>query len=103
MGSNLGCFAWGEDGDWEAICLDLDIAVQGESFEEVKSLLNEAIGSYLDVVKQVSPKEAKRLLNRRAPLLTQLRVKIPFWTHRMLRDNREGSPGRHGYQFNCPA
>ena len=33
---SLRCYAEGRDGSWEAICLDLDIAVQGGSFEGVQ-------------------------------------------------------------------
>jgi len=35
----LLCFAQGTDGDWDAACPDLDIAVQGRSCEEVYDLL----------------------------------------------------------------
>ena len=45
---SLRCYAEGRDGDWEAICLDLDIAVQGSSFEEVFRSLQEAISLYLE-------------------------------------------------------
>ncbi len=30
----LRCYAEGRNGEWEAICLDLDIAVQEKSFED---------------------------------------------------------------------
>ena len=35
---NLQCIAAGHGDKWEAICLDLDLAVQGHSFEEGQSL-----------------------------------------------------------------
>jgi predicted RNase H-like HicB family nuclease len=47
---SLHCYAEGRNGDWEAICLDLDIAVQGGSFEEVFGSLREAISLYLESV-----------------------------------------------------
>ena len=25
----LTCYAWGKPGDWEALCVDLDLAAQG--------------------------------------------------------------------------
>ncbi len=43
MARTLRCYAEGRDDSWEAICLDPDIAVQGESFAEVVDSLNEAI------------------------------------------------------------
>lgn len=46
----LYCCASGREGAWQAICVDLDIAVQGRSFEEVSRLLEEAIGLYLQTV-----------------------------------------------------
>ena len=39
MMKRLLCFAEGKEGDWEGICVDLDIAVQGASFNEVCELL----------------------------------------------------------------
>ena len=33
------CYAFGQDGEWEALCRDLDIAVQGGSFEQVDGYL----------------------------------------------------------------
>ncbi|WP_256445687.1 hypothetical protein [Skermanella sp. TT6] len=39
----FACIAEGRDGEWEAFCLDLDLAVAGTSFEEVYRDLNKAI------------------------------------------------------------
>ena len=44
------CYIYGNDSDWEAICTDLDISVQGDSFEDAKFLLNGAITSFLEVL-----------------------------------------------------
>lgn len=68
MANALLCYAHGRESDWEAICVDLDIAVQGSSFDEVRSLLSSAITSYIADVAAESPKDAVRLLTRRAPL-----------------------------------
>ena len=46
----LHCYATGRDGDWEGICLDLDIAVQGSSFEEVARSPRDAVSLYLESV-----------------------------------------------------
>ena len=70
---SLHCYAEGRDGDWEAICLDLDIAVQGSSFEEVSMSLREAIALYLDAVEDLPPEERAKLLHRRAPVGVRLR------------------------------
>lgn len=51
----------------KAICLDLDIAVQGSSFEEVFASLRDAIALYLETVADLPPEERHSLLHRRAP------------------------------------
>lgn len=72
----LTCFARGHDGHWEAICLDLNIAAQGESFQEVKNLLSKSIETYVeDVMNENDTATRQRLLSRQAPLLTRL-----YWT-----------------------
>ena len=73
---HLRCYAHGHGDSWEAICIDLDIAVQGRSLEEVKHLLNAAVDSYVDDAAKETPATAARLLNRKAPLLT--RAKLGF-------------------------
>ena len=55
MARILHCYAEGRDGDWEAICLELDVAVQGGSFEEVFRSLREAIALYLETVADLRP------------------------------------------------
>ena len=74
---SLRCYAEGRDGDWEAICLDLDIAVQGGSFEEVFSSLQEAISLYLETVTDLPPQEQRALLHRPAPFPVRLRIPYP--------------------------
>jgi len=68
----LHCYAEGQDGDWEAICVDLDIAVQGRSFEEVCGSLRAAIELYLDSVADLPAAERRPPLHRPAP--TSVRV-----------------------------
>ena len=46
----LSCYALGRQNSWEAICLDLDIAVQGDSFGDVSRKLREAISAYVEYV-----------------------------------------------------
>ena len=95
---SLRCYAEGRDGDWEAICLDLDIAVQGGSFEEVFSSLQEAISLYLETVTDLPPQEQRALLHRPAPFP----VRLKFLTHavRGLFANSDGDRQRH--QFTMP-
>jgi predicted RNase H-like HicB family nuclease len=94
----LHCYAEGRDGDWEAICLDLDIAVQGHSFEDVSTSLREAISLYLETVADLEPKERQALLNRSAPL----KVRLRFFDHalRGLLGSLDDHSERH--QFTMP-
>ena len=94
----LHCYAEGQDGDWEAICLDLDIAVQGRSFEEVFASLREAIKLYLESVANLGPEERQSLLHRPAPL--PVRLKFIAEALRGLVMGRDGDRQRH--QFTVP-
>lgn len=69
---SLQCYAHGRDGAWEAICVDLDLAVAGDTFEEVQNSLEIAIAEYLELVSQEAPEQQKKLLNRRAPWFVRL-------------------------------
>jgi predicted RNase H-like HicB family nuclease len=94
----LHCYAEGRDDDWEAICLDLDIAVQGRSFEEVFSSLREAISLYLNTVADLPAAERPALLRRPVPFM----VRLKFLAHaaRGLFADSDGDRQRH--QFTMP-
>lgn len=86
----LYCYASGHEGAWEAICLDLDIAVQGRSFEEVSSLLREAIAFYLQTVSELPEDERSAFLNRPVPFRTRLSFAVEsFWSALRARGNGE--------------
>jgi predicted RNase H-like HicB family nuclease len=102
MNRTLLCVAEGREGEWEAICLDLDIAVQGQSFDEVRSLLNEAICTYLEDACREDASVRDKLLNRRAPLLVRLSYIARFVAHALRGTKRDG--GLHGsFEVPCPA
>lgn len=61
------CYARSDGSGWEALCVDLDIGVQGESLNEVVDALNEAVVSYVEDAKKEDVATARRLLTRRAP------------------------------------
>jgi hypothetical protein len=65
--TELLCFARRKNGDWEAFCADLDVAVQGNSFDDVHAALKEAVSDYLSAARQESPEDFARLSKRRAP------------------------------------
>ena len=68
------CYAWGRLGDWEAVCVDFDLAAQGESLEEVRGELGDAIETYLSYVADLPQNEQASFLNRKAPLGLRLRL-----------------------------
>jgi len=78
MAKTLACYARGGSEGWEAICVDLDIAVQGETFDEVYHLLRAEIADYLACAAQEAPDQARRLMTRSAPWYVRLRLKLAF-------------------------
>ena len=72
------CYVWGSGSDWEAICTDLDIAVQGSSFNITKNLLDEAIDGFLHEVMKLPQNEQKIFLKRRAPLLLRIKLYLNY-------------------------
>lgn len=73
MPQNVHCYAEGKNGEWEAICLDFDLVVQGNSFEEVYRSLNEGIVAYVGYVSELPEGEQQAFLNRKAPLSIRFR------------------------------
>jgi hypothetical protein len=66
------CVARGGGERWEALCLDLDLAVQGRSFDEVRALLEEAVNTYMEDARAEAEPARARLLARRVPLHVRL-------------------------------
>ena len=98
MAKTLHCCADGRDGDWEAICLDLDVAAQGRSFEEVFDGLMEAISLYLQTVADLRSEERPSLLHRPVPFM--VRLKFLAQAVRGLFPDNDGD--RQHYQFTLP-
>lgn len=98
----LLCFAFGRDSAYEAICVDLDIAVQGASFREVFDSLNVAIATYIEDALKEDPATARQLLSRRAPWYVRAGYKARFIGHMLIRrwqaDREEAS-----FDVACPA
>jgi len=98
----LYCVARERDDVWEGICLDLDIALQGASLEEVRSNLGAAVTSYFEDALSESEPHRSALLNRRAPLLARASWLWPFIVRTLFATNRDGD-SRIGFQVACPA
>jgi predicted RNase H-like HicB family nuclease len=91
----LHCYAEGRDGGWEAICLELDIAVQGDSFAEVYQALDEAIAAYLETVHDLPEGERRHLLRRKAPM--SVRISFLLRAFRTILFGRDNDPQYAGF------
>ena len=98
----LQCYAKGTDGDWEAICVDLDIAVDGHSMEDVRTRLYEAVKLHVESAFAEGDEAAYRLLNRRAPMWVRFKLGASFLIH-MLSGRRHDDDFRAGFDMPCPA
>ena len=74
----LRCYGERKKDVWQAFCIDLNLAVQGKSAEEVKIKLSKQIESYLyDATVGEDREYAAQLLSRKSPL--RFRVKYHFY------------------------
>ena len=65
----LRCYAVREEGQWQAVCLDLCLGSQADSFEVAKSRLEAMIYDYIyDALAGEDKAFADQLIPRRAPL-----------------------------------
>jgi hypothetical protein len=96
------CYAHGKPGDWEGVCIDFDLAVQGRSFAEVQKLLEVAVTEYVAAAMEEAPDVRDRLLSRRAPLSVSLN-----WTLRVLlsslRHRRDDDDNSASFPVACAA
>ena len=79
----LQCYAYGSGQRWHAICTDLDIAVDGESFQAAVASLESCIDMYLERVAELPAKERGRFLTRRAPWRVRAWLAALTWLHRL--------------------
>ena len=92
------CYAWGRSGNWEAICLDYDLTAHGESLEEVRRELDDAIETFLSRVRELPESEQARLLDRKAPLVLRTRLALLYRLSRLLTPMRIGLSDRHSFR-----
>ena len=65
----LGCYARRTGKRWYGVCLDLNLAAEADTFEELRAKINGMIVSYIDTVLDTDNRESiPELLCRRAPL-----------------------------------
>lgn len=92
------CYAEGRPGTWEAYCIELDLAVQGRSLEEVRGKLHDQISLYLESVMALPENERARLLNRPMPISTQIRMMLKLIGAMLSRSNNR----KQRAIYDCP-
>ena len=100
-GKHIRCVVYREAGCWQAICIDFNLACDGDSFEEVRDLLIDMIEGYLEHVAQQPVAVRRQLLARRAPW--HVRAAIYTRMVRALLFSKSGPPDNQmftqGYQL----
>jgi predicted RNase H-like HicB family nuclease len=76
----LKVYIEGFDGQWEALCLDFDIAVQGTTIDAAIASMKEAIAIYLQRVQELPERERAAFLRRRVPW----HVQFGFFVHALM-------------------
>ena len=99
--SSVICFAHGNDREWEAICVDFDIAVQGRTFDEVKSLLDSAVKNYVDDAAEEDEATRRQLLGRRAPWYVSLGLALKLTIYNIRRGRAREAQA--SFPVPCPA
>jgi predicted RNase H-like HicB family nuclease len=73
----LRCYAEPEkDGEWFAICIDLNLYARGDSLEEAKTKLHQVIKGYLTDAVTVDSEYAASLIYRKAPFYFRARYHL---------------------------
>jgi len=96
-------YAEGRGDRWEAICLDLDVAVQGESFEEVYNSILDAVPAYIESLSDLPEADQARLLDRRSPLSLRFRFVWLAVLALFRSKNSNSLDGRHEFMMAYPA
>jgi len=75
----LRCYANKRNGQWQAFCIDLCLAVQADSFPEAREKLEHQMLEYIyDALAGEDKEFAEQLLNRKAPFS---QIATYHWIH----------------------
>ena len=77
--------------------MDYDLTASGESLDEVRRELYDAIESFLSRVRELPEIEQARLLQRKAPLLLRTRLALLYRLSRLLIPMRLKLSDRHSF------
>ena len=97
------CVARGNEANgWDALCVDLDIAVHGPTFDSVRESLNHAINTYVEDALNEEPHVRRALLSRRAPWHVRLKWGFQFFLFSLFGKHKNHNQ-RAGFDILCPA
>lgn len=99
--NTLLCFAHGTSQGWEAICVDFDISVQGDSLQHAQKLLGESIALYVECALEEDEATQRKLLNRRAPFFTRLTLTFKLLAFNIFHGRRQEAQA--SFPLLCPA
>jgi hypothetical protein len=78
------CFAERKETQWQAFCVDLNLAVQGDTFPIVKQKLDEMVRSYVHLALENDDDQVRSdMLDRPAPLALRSRYWFIFAQNRL--------------------
>lgn len=78
------CYAYTTGDRWHGICTDLDIAIDGHSYEEIKASLETCIEMHLESIVELPEEERRRFLARSAPWRIRAWLASSTWVHQLL-------------------
>lgn len=84
----LKCYLDWEDGSCVAVCLDFNLAAQGENQRDAREKLEAMIHSYVDEAMTTDREYAEQLLARKAPLSLWLRYYLIGFMSLLHKDDR---------------
>jgi hypothetical protein len=79
----IRCYAKHTGNYWVAVCIDLCLAAQADSFEEAKQKLQAQIVAYVEEALTVDRAFAAELLNRKAPIRQRIEYALIVAAHRV--------------------
>jgi len=106
MAECIACYVEQRGNEWEGVCIDFDLAVQGHSFEEVRVKLGRAIQEYVGYVRSLPESEQEQFWNRRVPLSTRVLFVLRVLKTYLSAPRHHGDDHFHGYgsyTLPCPA
>ena len=93
--------AEGQDKLWKVVCLDFDVAVRGDSFQDALESLDIAMSEYVQYIRRLPEDEQSALLGRKAPFA--LLIKFAWLVFQAIFKPNSNGEGRAGIMPPSPA